>query len=328
MNGPVSSAAFSLDSKTLVLCGYFTGGAKVYSINNNTITYVSNIYADNGTTSFNDYVYSIVFSPDSKTLVLGGYFTGHAKIYSIQGTTVTYVSDIYADNSNTALNGSIKSASFSPDGKTLVLVGNFTGKAKVYSVNGTTITYVNDIYADNNDNALNSTISSVDLSPDGKTLVLGGCFTGRAKIYSVNGTTITYVSNIYANAGTTALNNTVYSAAFSPDGGTLILGGGFTGYAKVYFVNGNIISYVSDVNIGTTTLSSTVYSVSFSSNSTTFVLSGYFKDCAKIYFISAQTHLAPNGILSEIPSGARIGYALTSANQGEYVKVKTIGELN
>ena len=118
-------------------------GNTVYTING-----VHDIEDKFHLSSLNAPVYTAVFSPDGKTLVLGGQFTGYAKVYSVSGTTVTYVKDIYADAGTTALDNTVDAAAFSPDGKTLVLGGDFTGYAKVYSVSGTTVTYVKDIYAD------------------------------------------------------------------------------------------------------------------------------------------------------------------------------------
>ena len=83
---------------------------------------------------------------------------------------------------------------------------------------------------------LNGYVYAAAFSPDGNILVLGGAFIGRAKRYAVSGTSITYTTDIYADAGITALNNMVVAAAFSPDGSTLVLGGMFTGYAKRYTV--------------------------------------------------------------------------------------------
>ena len=187
---------------------------------------------------------SIVFSPDGKTLVLGGSFSGYAKVYSVNGTTVTYISNIYSNNGTASLSAYVNSVSFSPDGKVLVLGGRLAGNAKAYSVNGNTITYVSDICADNGTTALNGDVDSISFSPDSKTLILGGGFRGRGKVYSVNNTVATYVSDIYADNGTTALSDYARLATFSPDGGTLVLTGDFTGKAKVYSVSGNIITYV------------------------------------------------------------------------------------
>ena len=108
-------------------------GDIVYTIKGDTLEYNNDIYSDNGTTALSSNVYSVSFSPDGNTLVLGGWFTGYAKVYSVSGNTITYISDIYSDNGTTALSSDVQSVTFSPDGNTLVLGGNFKGGAKVYT---------------------------------------------------------------------------------------------------------------------------------------------------------------------------------------------------
>ena len=302
LSSTVSTATFSPDGKTLVLGGSFTGKAKVYSVSGTTITYVRDIYADTGTTALSDNVGTAAFSPDGKTLVLSGWFTGRAKVYSASGTTITYVRDIYADSGTTVLSSYVLTATFSPDGKTLVLGGEFTGYAKVYSVSGTTITYVRDIYADTGTTALGGNVKTAAFSPDGKTLVLGGRFTGEAKVYSVSGTTITYVRNIYADTGTTALISDVRTVAFSPDGKALVLGGIFTGYAKVYSVSGTTITYVRDIyaDTGTTNLNSYVNTAAFSPDGKTLVLGGSFTGRAKRYIMTSNSDFVNVGYEGDI----------------------------
>lgn len=204
-------------------------GDTVYTVENS-----GGIFADGGTTELFGTVLTAAFSPDGSTLVLGGIFAGCAKVYSVSGTSITYVSDIYADGGTTYLDGIVTTAAFSPDGSKLVLGGNFNGEARLYSVIGTSITYVRDIYADGRKTALNNGAETAVFSPDGSTLVIGGYFTGCAKFYWVRSTSITFVSDIYADGGSTALLGLVKTAAFSPDGLMLVLGGAFTGKAKVY----------------------------------------------------------------------------------------------
>lgn len=215
--------------------------AKVYSVSGTTITFVSNIYADSGTAALNKIVSEAAFSPDGSTLIIGSDYdwSGYTKVYTVSGTTVTYIGDIY---------GYCCTIAFAPDGDAVVLSRGSNANTSIHSVNGTTITKVSDIYADNGTTALNGYVETAVFSPDGSLLVLGGAFDGRAKAYSVNGTTIAYSGKIYADNGTTALSGMVNVAAFSPDGSLLVLGGGFSGYAKVYSVSGTTVTFVSDVS--------------------------------------------------------------------------------
>ena len=75
-------------------------GDTVYTINGkvesndflNTVPY--HLEAEELIPSLSSYSYAATFSPDGKILILGGAFTGKAKIYSVNNTTLTYVSDI------------------------------------------------------------------------------------------------------------------------------------------------------------------------------------------------------------------------------------------
>jgi WD40 repeat protein len=292
ISGAVNTAVFSPDGNTLVLGGEFTNFAYRYTVSNTTITYTNNIFANAGTTALNSTVRTAVFSPDGTTLVLGGDFTGRAKRYTVSGTTITFTTNIFADASTTALSDFVFTAVFSPDGNTLVLGGQFTGRAKRYTVSGTTITFTTNIFADASTTLLSSGVRGAAFSPNGATLVLGGQFTDRAKRYTVSGTTITFTTNIFASTKTTALNDIVNTAAFSPNGNTLVLGGAFTGFAKVYKVSGNIITYISDIfanTAGTTPLNGSVNTAVFSPNGNTLVLGGAFTGRAKSYTVSGTT---------------------------------------
>jgi WD40 repeat protein len=290
LSSNVNFCTFSPNGAILVLGGVFTGRAKVYSVSGNVITYVSDIYADNNNIILDNVVYSCEFSPNGAVLVLGGIFTGMAKVYSVSGTSLTYISDIYADNDNTILDNVVRTHAFSPDNKTLVIGGGFASKAKIYSVSGTAITYVSDIYSDNGTTGLNNNINFCTLSPDKSILILGGAFTGGAKLFSVLGTTLTYISDIYADNIGTALNSTVYASTFSPDGNTLILGGFFGGKAKVYSVSGAKIIYISDIyaDNNSTVLDKEVRSCVFSPDGAVLVLSGFFTGYAKVYSVSGN----------------------------------------
>ncbi len=283
----VEEAIFSPDGNSLVLVGGFIGRAKIYSVEADILTYISDIYADNVTTALSNIVNCAKFSPDGNSLVLGGVFTGRAKIYSVVGTTVTFVSNIFANTGTTLLSSTANTVAFSPNGNSLVLGGAFTGRAKIYSVDGTTITFVSDIYADTGTTLLGGDPSIATFSPNGNSLVLGGSFAGRAKVYSVSGTTITFVSDIYADNGTTALSNIVNCAKFSPDGNSLVLGGVFTGRAKIYTVVGTTITFVDNISILGGGTGATAGALSPDGNF--LVLAGSFTDRAKIYSVVGTT---------------------------------------
>lgn len=247
LNGTATCGVFTSDSKYFIIGGVFTGRAKIYSVEDGVFTHISNIYADNVGTVLSSTVNTISLSPDGSLLVLGGGFSGYAKIYSISGSTVTYISDLYSNSGSTPLSASVSSSDFSPDGSVLLLGGNFSGFGAVYTISGTTATYLRPIYSNGMNGTLSGTVRGIKFSPSGSIFVIGGLFSGAAKVYSISGTTITYRSNIYADAGTTNLSDSVSGIVFSNDGNRLILAGNFTDSAKVYSVSGYVITFLSNI---------------------------------------------------------------------------------
>ncbi|MDL2280307.1 hypothetical protein LJC10_00440 [Selenomonadales bacterium OttesenSCG-928-I06] len=237
-------ATFSPDGTKFILFGSFAGFAKLYSIEDATVTYVSDIYADNSSTVLSNAVHAVAFSPDGTKFIIGGSFTGcRAKLYSIDGLTVTYVSDIYADNSSTTLGSTVYKISFTNDGTRFIVAGSFTGRAKLYTLTNTTVTYVSDIYADNSSTVLNGDVNGLTISANSTRFILGGAFTNRAKLYTLEGETVTFIDNIYANDTGTVLNSTVRGVSFMSQNDSFIVGGNFSNYCYLYYSDIKNVAY-------------------------------------------------------------------------------------
>ncbi|WP_251447013.1 WD40 repeat domain-containing protein [Vermiculatibacterium agrestimuris] len=273
LSGTVCGAAFSPNGQILVVAGSFQGKVKVYAVDGTKLTYSGDIedppallpkglaFSADGSSlvvgaGSDANIYSVqesalvptgkvtvksiscvAFSPDGTVFVAGS--ANEIDVFSVDGTTFTAAGRI-------DLRG-VQCLAFSPDGSTLV-AGGSSGLSKVYAVEGTTLTEVGNLYADAEGTALNGVIYAAAFSPDGSLLVLGGTFTGRAKVYAVEETSITYISDIYADTeGTTLDFGNVAEIAFSPDGSMLLLVGGGIGWARAYSVNGTSITYIKTV---------------------------------------------------------------------------------
>lgn len=329
LSGRPDALLFSPDGKLLVAAGSFTGRAKLYSVEDNTITFISDIYADNNNTALNYLVKVAAFSHDGTKLVLGGSFDGYAKLYSVDANTVTYVSDIQANN-GAALSSYATSAAFSPDGTKLILGGD--KYAILYSVNGTDITYIKSLQKNNSGDSFTSTVNdiaftsdskfvligtkgytcvslysvtsnnlsfikginyassysevyTISISPDNSLVVIGGDFTGLVRLYKLNDNTITEIGNIYADDKGTLLSGSIRKTSFSPDGKTLLVVGGFTGCAKLYSVKDNAVTYSSDIYADSdgTALTMAGTSAAISPDGIKLVLGGSFPGYAKLY---------------------------------------------
>lgn len=146
----------------------------------------------------------------------------------------------FKNSKSRVVDGDINSAAVNPEGTLLVIGGNFTGKAKLYSISNYAITYVADIPVDANGGAFSNAVRVTKFSPDGNLLILSTDYSGeKAKLYSVSGTSVTYISDI----GDTEAN----CVAFSPDGSMLVLGYSKSSKAKLYSISGTTVEYIKTI---------------------------------------------------------------------------------
>ena len=141
----------------------------------------------------------VVYSPDGKTLAaVGGDYYGNAVL----------LFDAETGEIKKALEGNegVRSAAFSPDGKTLVSGGWTDNSIRVWDVQTGALLKTLTALSDN---------IAVTYSPNGKTLVSGGQLGGRLQFWDAK--TWTPITNVHYNGNITSL-------AYSPDGQRLALG--------------------------------------------------------------------------------------------------------
>ena len=148
-------------------------------------------------------VYSVAFSPDGKTLAIGG-STSTGLLQLIDLATRRPIGPNLV---NTA--GPVNSVAFSPDGKTLAS-GNGDGTVQLWDMATRTIIATLAGHT--------ASVYSVAFSPDGKTLASGSA-DGTVRLWDV-ATDQQIGDPLAAQAGP------VHSVAFSPDGKTLASGNG------------------------------------------------------------------------------------------------------
>ena len=239
LNGSVYKSAISPDGKLLIISGEFTGRVKVYSIYNNTITYIKDLYMDlYEKKPYTSFASSITFSPDGNLLVITSSSNPGAYVYNIDGDKISFVSKFFDQLSVNAV--------FSPNGKLLIIYGNFIGKIKAFSVYDTNITYLYDLYFADHTQIATSVYNAV-FSMDSSLLVINAYDTPYLHIYSVEGDSISYMSPLYADSNQTIFNTYAVDIEFSPNGELFAVSGRFSGNAKIYAVSTDGISYLSDV---------------------------------------------------------------------------------
>lgn len=279
------ACAFSPDGKILVICS--VGDWYVYSVNGETITFVSEITKSGATIGA---INTVVFSPDGSLLIIGGRFRGYSCVFSVStnndSINVQYLYDL--QRNGVALDDDVNCAAFSPDGKTLVLGGYFEGKASIYSVNGTSVTYDSDIERAGINPSFNNHdyVNTVTFSPDGALLVLGGDFTGRATLFSVNETTITRKYELSTDSGTLDI---VTAVTFSPDGVKLLAAdtnGGANGELYVFTVEDGEVVFLRTLSRGGNAFSNQIKGLNFSPSGSALIVSGYFNGYVSQFEVS------------------------------------------
>lgn len=192
--------------------------------------------ADYGLTASAATINSTVWSPDGKTIALGGLNpalfggalnTNELQIYGFDGSILTpLASEDYGVG--------IYSVAWNPDGKTLAIggsnpgmVGGFanTHSLRLYGVDGATLTPLTSF---NYGGGASNSIEAIAWSPDGKTLAFGGTTniisgfppdnTTAVELHSFNGSTLTALTSQNYGVSITAIS-------WSPDGKTLALAG-------------------------------------------------------------------------------------------------------
>jgi WD40 repeat protein len=217
--GAVFSVAFSPDRKTLAtVTGTVTvtvtgtaasggGPAQLLDVATHKQT---GIIVNGASAADNTITGSVAFSPDGKTLAVGG-FNGNGN-----GDGAVWLWNVPAGHqiggvlTPAILSGGVTSVAFSPDRKTLAVGGiNGNGDGAVWLWNVATGHQTGDFLT-------RGAVTSVAFSPDGKTLATGAD-DGTARLWDV--ATRRQAGNPLVSGGP------VTSVAFSPDGKILAVGG-------------------------------------------------------------------------------------------------------
>lgn len=242
-----------------------------------------------GISTFSGSVTAAAISPDKTLLVLGGTFQGRIKIYSINGKELVYISDLYADSGNTPLTyGEVFTITFSSDGTLLVIGGNFKNAGGLYSVSGQSVTFLQNIPAGSDGKTITGAIRSAVFTQNDSRLILVGDFSYRASLYEVNESSVVWKKRIYADNNSAEFSLSLYTATVSSDGKMLVIGGSFKGYAKLYSINGDIITFIKDIEIEypSSWANKIVWRAAFSPTEPLLLLGGDIPGYAQLYEVS------------------------------------------
>ncbi|MFE1028338.1 trypsin-like peptidase domain-containing protein [Streptomyces sp. NPDC058818] len=181
---PVQSVHFSPDSRTLATSSYIDGTTRLWSVR----THEQLASLDAG-------AHWTAFSPDGRTLVTGGFQSSSVHLVDVRTHRRLDTLD--------AVNKSIYSVAFSPDGSTLAMASG-DGKLRLWDLSRRRLTATLTGHTD--------MAQSVSFTPDGRTLVSSGR----------DGAVMLWDAHTHLRIATlTGHTGIVWSAAVSPDGKTL-----------------------------------------------------------------------------------------------------------
>lgn len=320
----VRAAAFSPDGKLLVIS--WEDMTKLFSIEGDMVTELGELGGD-----LNGYADTLAFSPDGGLLVAaGGLIT--ATLYAVTGTTVTKAGQLPKDEYGQEMLYGACGAAFSPDGARLAVMKD--GGGKLYSIEGTTVTWVRDIAC-----GVVSPYTKVRFSPDGGLLVDTA---NGVRIHPIEGTAIgtatylTYPQN--PQSPISALD-----VRFSPDGKLMAVAGSLSGDGEgtlypagyLYSVNGTQVELLGVLRDREgKELTVDIESAAFSPDGTMLALGLRSGGGSTIQLVDGQD-LIPDGALllrpaanGKIPAGNYlVGFAKGAMEKGQTGQARIIGEV-
>lgn len=237
-------SAISPDGTLLVVYGDFEGYAALFSVSNMVTSYIGTIIRDGSALSAE--VTNVVFSPSGdKLLMIGGGAT--ASIYTVNGTRVTWLTDLTKSNGH-ALDSAINCINFNSTGTLLILAGDRSSTDNsyswIYSIDGDTVTYTGGITT-NSAYPVQGNIIASALSPNNNLYIFStdsmpgsGDNTSAMFRCRVSGTAVTVLGYVQSRVNIEAQTYVTVSAMYSyTSSGTL------TATARWTSPDGSITSY-------------------------------------------------------------------------------------
>lgn len=188
---------------------------------------------------------------------------------------------------------SIDSIAFNPNGTCFVVGGQFTGYACLFRVNGTQVSYIQDLTGENGE-PLTRAPQSISFHPDGNyfAYVSGGANNGIHLYRLVNGSA-SYVKTVPLNY---ASSRSAVRCAFSPNGNLLVVGT-FEHGAQIFTVSATDddinVTYSADIQNGQgSQVLTSIKTISFNNEGSLMVLGsqdGQFAECAALCAVSGTS---------------------------------------
>ena len=309
------SVSISADGTTFVVGaigndgnGDRSGHVRIYKFNTTVKSYAQVGSDINGEAAFDQFGFSLSISADGNTFIAGarlndgtGDGSGHVRVYKYSSTVNSYAQFGLDINGEAAGDRFGESVSISADGSTFVVGAPFndgngidSGHVRVYKYNSIANSYAQFGMDINGEAAGDEFGSSVSISANGTTFVIGaigndgsGTDSGHVRVYKFSSTSNSYAQVGMDINGEVADDEFGRSVSISADGTTFVVGAPLSdsnsdrpGYVRVYKFNSTVNSYAQvglDID-GEAALDSFGSSVSISADGSTFVVGAIYND--------------------------------------------------
>nr|WP_162143083.1 FG-GAP-like repeat-containing protein [Pedobacter glucosidilyticus] len=292
------SVSISADGNTAIVGGFRdnsnVGAAWVYTRSGSTWSQQGNKLVGTGAVGAAQQGFSVSISADGNTAIVGGRNdnsnVGAAWIYTRSGSTWSQQGSKLVGTGAVGAAQQGFSVSISADGNTAIVGGrndnSSVGAAWIYTRSGGIWTQQGNKLVGTGANGLAQQGSSVSISADGNTAIVGGpaddfFIIGAAWVYTRNGSTWTQQGNKLVGTGVSGSSASQGSSvSISADGNTAIVGGDLddegVGAAWIYTRSGNLWTQQGNKLVGTgaTGAASQGSSVSISADGNTAIVGG------------------------------------------------------
>ena len=284
-----SSVSISANGNTVIIGGFYdnnqVGAAWIFTRTGSTWTQQgSKLVGSGADVNGAEQGQSVAISADGNTVIIGGYldnnlgaawiFTRSSNVWSQQGSKLVGTGAV--GNASQGM-----SVSISANGNTAIVGGNYDnngqGAVWVFTRSGTVWSQQGNKLVGTSGSAFSYQGTSVALSADGNTLIVGGyndnnSAKGATWLYTRSGATWTQQGNKIVGTGNTGFSYQGYSLSLSADGNTALIGGynDNSGQGAAWVFNGALSA---DSNLSALSISAGTLSPSFSSATVSYTAS-------------------------------------------------------